>query len=112
AHRREEPDIDAAVGSLAEEVAGQPQRAVPGLLPGYRALLQQGENTVGDDLVGCRTLCCRIHGRNLLMVDSCWMGLKGSMLLPSDCALGTARGVTPASYRSWNTHCWSGVGGV
>src|SRR4030095_10142573 len=40
AHRREEPDIDAAIGALAEEVAGQPKRAVPGLLPGNGALLQ------------------------------------------------------------------------
>jgi hypothetical protein len=69
AHGREEPDIDAPVGPLAEKVAGQPQRAVPGLLPGHGALLQQGQDAVGDDLVWCLDRCERhrkdLHGRRV-----------------------------------------------
>src|SRR5262249_36167263 len=62
AHRREQPDIDAAVCALAEEVAGQPHRAVPGLLPGDGALDQECEDPVGNDFVGVRTCCC-LHGK-------------------------------------------------
>ena len=68
AHRRQQPDVDPSVWPLAEEVARQPRRAVPRLVPGHGALLQQRENTVGNDLVRCVDLCYR-HGRNLHGVD-------------------------------------------
>src|SRR5712691_4342412 len=64
AHRRQQPDVDAAIGPLAEEVAWQPCHAVPWSVPGHRALLQEGENPGGDDLVGCRTLE-GLHRKNL-----------------------------------------------
>src|SRR5712691_3160198 len=64
AHGRQQPDVHASVGPLAEEVTRQPRHAVPGLMPRYRALLQQRENPVGYDLVRFVDLCYR-HGRNL-----------------------------------------------
>src|SRR5882724_2673653 len=65
AHRRQQPDVDAAIGPLAEKIARQPRRVVPGLLPGHGALLQQYENPVCYHLVRCVDLLCYTHGRNL-----------------------------------------------
>jgi hypothetical protein len=56
AHSRQQPHVDALVGPLAEEIPGHPLGAVPRSVPGHGALLQQRENAVGDDLVGCRML--------------------------------------------------------
>src|SRR5712691_6206135 len=65
AHRRQQPDVDAAIGPLAEKIARQPRRVVPGLLPGHCALLQQCENPVRYHLVRCVDLLCYTHGMNL-----------------------------------------------
>ena len=94
AHRREQPDIDAPVGPLAEEVAGQPQRAVPGLLPGYGALLQQGQDAVGDELVRCLDLCGRHRKNSMEGYDWCSWPV-GSAWRPSGCGLGTIRAGLP-----------------
>ena len=40
-------------GRWLKRLRGMPRRAVPGLLPGHGALLQQGQDAVGDDLVRC-----------------------------------------------------------
>ena len=64
AHCRQQPDVDAPVRPLAEEVAWHPRRAVPRLLPGHHALLQQRQDAIRDDLVRwCER--CGIHERDL-----------------------------------------------
>ena len=51
----QEEDIDATVRPAADQIEGQGGGAtacLPGLLPGNDSLLKQGENAIGDELIG------------------------------------------------------------